>query len=768
LSAHGSEGGTDAADHDRGPGHAGGSAGGDGGVVAAGIPTFDGDLYSDDVIRDPYPVYAQLRALGPVVYLRRHDVYALPRYVEVASVLRQPRRFISSRGVSLNERTNRLLVGSTLNSDPPEHDMTRAVTAQPLLPGALEAIAPRIRQAADKLVADLVARGHFDAVSDFAQVLPVTIVAELVGLPEEGRQKMLTWASATFNLFGPENERARAAFEDLRDLKAFLDEYGTPDKLQQGGWAHRIFEVGAERGIPLATCAQLMRDYINPSLDTTISATGQAIHFFADHPDQWTLVLERPQLIPNAVEEVVRLASPIRAFTRYVAQDSRIAGVPIPQGARVLVMYASANRDERKFPDPDRFDVTRDVHDHLGFGSGVHMCMGMHLARLEIVSLLQSLASRVTSFSLTGEPVVAMNNTIRAWASLPVRVQPDLAGAGHAAMSTAATIDADAPQTAAGVAAQRPLKVRIAARSVAAEDIVALELQSADDRPLPPFEAGAHIDLRLRSDLLRQYSLAGDPAERSRYRLGVLLAPDSRGGSAAVHAQLQLGQVVEINPPRNHFPLVPNAAHTILLAGGIGITPLLAMAYTLDATGRSFELHYCGRTQARLAFLGELRRFGERLHLHLDDGPAGQQLRVDEVLAAPAQCRHLYVCGPNGFMDHVTRAAQRLGWRADAVHLERFGAEVDTDGAPFTVVAARSAVSFEVQPGQRIADGLKAHGIEVPMSCQSGVCGTCITRVLEGLPDHRDFVQTDTEKASNRTITVCCSRSRTRRLVLDV
>lgn len=719
------------------------------------LATFDGDLYADEVIRDPYPVYAQLRALGPVVWLSRHQVYALPRYAEVASVLRQPKRFISSRGVSLNERTNRLLVGSTLNSDPPEHDRTRSVTAEPLLPGALEAIAPRIRQAADALVAELTRRGRFDAVTDFAQYLPVTIVAELVGLPEEGRQKMLTWASATFNLFGPENERAQAAFDDLRDLKAFLDEYGRPEKLKPGGWAERIFKVGAERGIPFETCAQLMRDYINPSLDTTISSTGQAIKFFADAPEQWALVRERPELIPNAVEEVVRLASPIRAFTRYVAEDAEIAGVPIPAGARVMVMYASANRDERKYADPDRFDVTRDVHDHLGFGSGVHMCMGMHLAKLEIVSLLQSLARRAKTIALDGQPVVAMNNTIRAYAALPVVVTPD---EGVVAAS-AGSPGQDAPQT---------LRMRIGSRELAAQDIVALELESADGQPLPRFEAGAHVDLRVTGELLRQYSLTGDPAQPGRYRLGVLLDPKSRGGSAAVHAGFAVGQTVEIGQPRNHFPLRLDAAHTLLFAGGIGITPILAMAYTLQAAGRSFELHYCGRSAARLAFVDELQRFGARVHLHLDDGPDAQRLHIDQVLALPAADRHLYVCGPNGFMDHVTSAAQRLGWAADTVHLERFGAEVDTDGAPFTVVTARSGISFDVQPGERIADKLIAHGIDVRMSCQSGVCGTCITRVVDGMPDHRDHVQTASEKAANRTITVCCSRSKTRRLVLDL
>lgn len=718
------------------------------------LPVFDDDLYSDAVIRDPYPVYAHLRAMGPVVWLSHHQVFALPRYAEVASVLRQPKRFISSRGVSLNERTNRLLVGSTLNSDPPEHDATRGITSEPLLPGALEAITPRIRGAADALVAELAQRGRFDAVSDFAQYLPVTIVAELVGLPDAARQKMLTWASATFNLFGPENERAKAAFDDLRDLKAFLDEYGTPEKLKPGGWAQRIFQVGAERGIPFETCAQLMRDYINPSLDTTISSTAQAIKFFADEPEQWALVRERPELIPNAVEEVVRLASPIRAFTRFVAEDSEIAGVPVPQGARVMVMYASANRDERKFADPDRFDVTRDVHDHLGFGSGVHMCMGMHLARLEIVSLLQSLARRVKTIALAGEPVVAMNNTIRAYASLPVMVEAD----ESATDSTDTTAQPE----------RDTLTVRVAARYQAAQDIVAIEFESVDGMPLPPFEPGAHVDVQVTGELMRQYSLSNNPAAHGRYRLGVLLDPKSRGGSAAVHAALHVGQVVEIGRPRNNFPLRMDAAHTVLFAGGIGITPMLAMAHALQAATCSFELHYCGRSAARLAFVDELQRFGVNVHVHADDGPSSQHLHIDTVLADPAPGRHLYVCGPNGFMDFVTNAAQRLGWSEGTVHLERFGAEVNTDGAPFTVVAARSKVVFDVQPGERIAEKLIEHGIDVRMSCQSGVCGTCITRVIEGMPDHRDYVQTASEKASNRTITVCCSRSKTRQLVLDI
>jgi cytochrome P450 len=225
-------------------------------------PVSDIDFYSDEVIRDPYPVYAELREMGPVVYLTKNDLYLVARYKEVSEVLQQPLRFVSSKGVSPIPKVNDILVGSTLNSDPPIHDKTRAITSEPLLPGSLTEVEPRIKAAADGLIETLCARGEFDAIADFATYLPITIVAELVGLPQAvGPEQMLKWASAAFNLFGTQNARTDQAFEDLSTLRDFLLEYGRPEKLAEGGWAKRIFEVGSERGFSYQTCAQLMRDY---------------------------------------------------------------------------------------------------------------------------------------------------------------------------------------------------------------------------------------------------------------------------------------------------------------------------------------------------------------------------------------------------------------------------------------------------------------------------------------------------------------------------
>ncbi|MEM8979502.1 MAG: PDR/VanB family oxidoreductase [Pseudomonadota bacterium] len=243
--------------------------------------------------------------------------------------------------------------------------------------------------------------------------------------------------------------------------------------------------------------------------------------------------------------------------------------------------------------------------------------------------------------------------------------------------------------------------------------------------------------------------------------------PKSRGGSKAVHEDLESGQILKIGRPRNNFPLI-SAPHTLLFAGGIGITPMLSMAYALEAQGASWELHYAGRSMDRFAFLPELKRFGSKVHLYRDDGPACEKLDAMATLSGAQKGAHLYACGPNGFMNFIVKTAEQNGFDPDAIHLERFGAEIDTDGAAFTVVAEKSGIEIKINPGETISEKLMSNGIDVSVSCQSGVCGTCLTKVIKGTPDHRDLVQTDAEKAANAQITICCSRSKTKTLILDI
>lgn len=385
------------------------------------VPTYDEDMYSDDVLANPYPHYRRLRDAGPVVWLPQNNLYAISRYKDVRESLRAHQIFSSANGVAANEPTNTGSMGTTIASDPPDHTAMRQVIGAPMLPSGLALIRPRIEQMADELVDRLVAQGSFDAVTDLAQHIPVNIVSELVGLPEHGRQNMLKWAAATFDMLGAANDRFDAAQESIREMRSYVVTEATRDKVRPGSWIAKLFEA-SDRGLfPASRCPVLMRDYLGPALDTTIFAMANIIWLFGNNPEQWDLVRADPALLPNALNEAVRLESPIRGFTRCLTADHTLETTTIPAGARVVLFYASANRDERKWDEPERFDVRRKVNDHVGFGHGIHTCAGMHLARLEINTVLAALASKVSRFEI-GDAVPVMNNLLRGFSNIPVRI----------------------------------------------------------------------------------------------------------------------------------------------------------------------------------------------------------------------------------------------------------------------------------------------------------------------------------------------------------
>lgn len=314
------------------------------------------------------------------------------------------------------------------------------------------------------------------------------------------------------------------------------------------------------------------------------------------------------------------------------------------------------------------------------------------------------------------------------------------------------------------------IEVRILSRRDEAEGIIALRCAPLDGKTLPPFEAGAHLDVYLPSGLVRQYSLCNDPADSRGYRLGILLEADGRGGSAEIHRDFTEGHEFRISIPRNNFNLDRTAKHSILLAGGIGITPLLAMAFELHATGKSFELHYLSRSRKRAAFVEELKaaEFRDRVHIYYDDEPAKSRFDVDQHLGEPNFGKHVYVCGPKGFMDAMVATASKHGWPDDRVHMEYFTADVETSGGSFIVMTRRSGKMVTVKADQTIAEALTAADLDLLLSCEEGVCGTCLTKVIEGIPDHRDSYQTKAQKDRNERIALCCSRSKSPILVLDL
>lgn len=306
-------------------------------------------------------------------------------------------------------------------------------------------------------------------------------------------------------------------------------------------------------------------------------------------------------------------------------------------------------------------------------------------------------------------------------------------------------------------------------RHVEGGNIAVMEFESATSATLPKVEAGAHIDVHLPNGMVRQYSLCQNPNDEGKFRLGILRDPESRGGSVSAFDEIKDGMQIQVSEPKNLFPLL-KAKHSVLIGGGIGITPLITMAYQLASEGASFELHYCGASPENCAFVDEIKNgeLAKYTTFHFKSEGASHRAFFESAIKNIDFESHIYTCGPVGFMDWVINLATTHDFPEQQIHKEYFQVETDTSGDSFEVVAERSGKIIMVEAGETILQALAKEGIDIEMSCEQGVCGTCMCDVIEGEPDHRDVYFTDEEKASNEQILVCCSRSKTPRLVLDI
>lgn len=333
-------------------------------------------------------------------------------------------------------------------------------------------------------------------------------------------------------------------------------------------------------------------------------------------------------------------------------------------------------------------------------------------------------------------------------------------GSGISATATGAT----------GSASDGTLQLQVRAIRLQAERTFSFELARPDGDLLPPVQAGAHVDVHLPGGLVRSYSLAGDPHDRTHWLLGVLREVGGRGGSRAMHEKVRVGELLTVGAPRNAFALAREARHTVLLGGGIGITPLKAMAHELAASGASFELHHCARSPQHAAFTAELWAavLAGQLHHHFDGGDPARGLDIAALLAQPAPGTHVYCCGPSGFMQACADASRH--WPAGTVHFEHFkppaAAAPAAPAGSFEVLLARKGIRLQVQPEQTIVRAIELAGLRVPTSCLSGLCGACKTTYLEGDVEHNDFILDDQEH--QHCMTLCVSRARSPLLVLDL
>ncbi|MGE4429423.1 MAG: cytochrome P450 [Sphingobium sp.] len=397
------------------------------GRPAAGVPLLDIDPFDAEFLRDPYAAHDALREAGPVVWLRRYGIYASARYAEVSGALHDWRNFLSGRGVGLSDfareepwRPPSLL----LEADPPLHSRTRGIMAGIVSLPRLKALAPLWREKAAQLVEELMARRRFDAITDMAEIFPLRIFPQAVGLGPQAEDHLLDYAAATFNAFGPRNAIFEASNARAQNAIAWVDTACRRDNLQEDGWGMDIYRAADAGDCTQDEAHRLVRSLLSAGVDTTVNGIGNMIHAFALHPDQWAQLRAAPALKKKAFEEALRWDSTVQTFFRTTGAPADLGGVTLPEGAKILLFLAAANRDPRRWEEPERFDISRQASGHVGFGFGIHQCLGQMVARLEAEAMLDALMPRVARFRLTEEPVRRLNNTLHALASLPVEIDP--------------------------------------------------------------------------------------------------------------------------------------------------------------------------------------------------------------------------------------------------------------------------------------------------------------------------------------------------------
>ena len=388
-------------------------------------PASDIDPFSDAFLADPYPFHEVLREAAPVVWLERYGVFAAARHAEVQAALQDWSTFSSAAGVGLADfrkeppfRPPSLI----LEADPPLHSRTRPVLAAALSPAALRDLRPTFEAEARSLADSLARRGAFDGVADLAEVYPIKVFADALGLIEEGREHLLPYAAMVFNAFGPHNHLFEATMRAAEGARDWVTRQCRRAALRPGSLGARVFD-GADSGAVSEEEAELLvRSLLTAGLDTTAYAIANALHLLAAHPEAWAALRAEPGLVRGAFEEVMRLESSVQFFFRTTNAETELGGVVLPQGAKILLCLGAANRDPRRWDHPERFDIRRKASGHVAFGYGIHSCVGQVVGRMEGEIVLTALAERMERIQLAGDPVRRLNNTLRGLERLPLQV----------------------------------------------------------------------------------------------------------------------------------------------------------------------------------------------------------------------------------------------------------------------------------------------------------------------------------------------------------
>jgi cytochrome P450 len=389
-------------------------------------PRLDIDPFDDAFLTDPYPYHQQIREAGPVVFLEPYQIFASARHAEVTAGLSDWETFSSAAGVGLEDfrrSTPWRPPSLILEADPPLHTRSRTVLNRALSAKAMAGLRARFQAGAEKLVAAL-PDGEIDAIAAIAEPYPLSVFPGAIGLGPEGLENLLPYGSMAFNAFGPRNKHFEASMRDATRVVGWITAQCAREALSPDGLGAVVW-AGVDSGeITAEEAPLLVRSMLTAGLDTTIIGIGNALYALAANPGEWRKLRENPALLRPAFDEMLRFESPVQTFFRTTTRATELGGVALPQDAKILLFLAGANRDSRRFENPERFDVTRRAAGHAAFGAGIHMCVGQMLARLETEMILAALLKRFADISLAGEPTRKLNNTLRQFAHLPIQLTP--------------------------------------------------------------------------------------------------------------------------------------------------------------------------------------------------------------------------------------------------------------------------------------------------------------------------------------------------------
>ncbi|MFM0626986.1 cytochrome P450/oxidoreductase [Paraburkholderia xenovorans] len=749
---------------------------------AAGFDPFD-----DGYQQDP-PAYVRwAREQEPVFYSPKLGYWIVTRYDDIKAIFRDNITF--SPSIALEKITptgpeaNAVLASygfalnrTLVNEDEPAHMPRRRALLDPFTPEALKHHEPMVRKLARAYVDRFIDDGRADLVDQMLWEVPLTVALHFLGVPEEDMDTLREYSIAhTVNTWGrPRPEEQVAVAHAVGKFWQFAGK--VLDKMREDpsgpGWMQ--YGIRKQKELPEVVTDSYLHSMMMAGIvaahETTANATANAMKLLLQHPQAWRDICEDPALIPNAVEECLRHNGSVAAWRRLATKDVGIGGIDIPAGSKLLIVTSSANHDEARFADADLFDIRREnASDQLTFGYGSHQCMGKNLARMEMQIFLEEFTRRLPHMKLADQRFTYVPNTsFRGPEHLFVQWDPALNPERNDAsvLEPHAAVRIGEPSS---HAVSRAVKVERV--SACADRIAHIRLVSADGRPLPRWTPGSHIDVVCGdTGLSRQYSLCGDPNDRDAFEIAVLREPESRGGSSWIHANVKTGDVLRIRGPRNHFRFIGDAKKAVFVAGGIGITPVSAMAREAKSRGIDYEIHYSGARRASMALVDELAALhGERLHVYVSE--EGTRNNFAALFTRADAHTRIYACGPARML--AALEASCAHWPGDALRVEHFASTKSaldpSKEHEFEVELKDSGLVLTVRADQTVLEALQHANIDVQSDCREGLCGSCEVRVLTGRVDHRDMVLTHSEREADDRMMTCCSRAcRGERLVIEL